>query len=94
MEPIAYVGDTLIAIRPTGTGDQEILVQATSLGRRMAALLSRTTREEQIGRHIYLVIPHCEEEDRLICQMVETFISLRYAHPVTCKCCFSRRKRR
>jgi len=81
MEPIAYVGDTFIAVRPAGPDDQEILVQATPWGKRMAALLSGTSREERIDGHVYLVVPHDEEADRIIRQMVEAFIALRYAHP-------------
>ena len=81
------VGGTVVATRPRmGGAGQEILVEATSLGGRLAWLLASLDgggepgRERLQDRQFY-VIRHSAELDDHVTELIDTLIGLRIAHP-------------
>jgi hypothetical protein len=87
IRPLQPVGSTLVATRPraTGTG-QDILVEATPLGGRLAWLLASLDggdepgRERVQGRQFY-VIRHSADLDDHVTELIDTLIGMRIAHP-------------
>ena len=61
---------------------QDILIQDGEVGRRLAALLDpEATAMIQRGRTRFLRVPHNRDVDALLVELVDLFISMRYAHP-------------
>jgi len=81
MKAIAQIGNTIIAVRPLNSHSQEILIQATTLGERMAHLLSENAHPEQVEGCEFFVIPHDEEADGRIKEIIDALVTIRYAHP-------------
>lgn len=81
------VGDTEVAVRYHADGlGQDILVQATSLGERLARLLAAMHGEDepevqQVGEREILAVPHSPELDGHLVQLIDLVIELRWAHP-------------
>ena len=61
---------------------QTILVQYSDVGQRLASLLTlgdaKTVRLEDT---LYWRIPHNHEVDGMLIELIDLFISIRYAHP-------------
>jgi len=81
------VGGTVVATRPRMTGaGQDILVEVTPLGGRLAWLLvsldggDEPGKEWVQGRQFY-VIRHSADLDDHVTELIDTFIGMRIAHP-------------
>jgi hypothetical protein len=81
------VGDTWLAVRHHVDGlGQDILVEATSLGERLARLLAAMhgadeAEPQQAGERPVLAVPHSPQLDGHLVQLIDLFIELRWAHP-------------
>lgn len=81
------VGDTWLAVRHHADGlGQDILVEATPLGERLAWLLAAMHGAEQpelqqVGERPVLAVPHSPGLDERLVQLIDLFIELRWAHP-------------
>jgi hypothetical protein len=81
------VGGTWLAVRHHADGlGQDILVEATPLGRCLARLLAAMHgADEAEAQHIserpVLAVPHSPELDGHLVQLIDLFIELRWAHP-------------
>ena len=81
------VGDTWLAVRHHADGlGQDILVEATPLGRRLARLLAAMhgagePEAQQVDGRPVLAVPHSPELDRHLVQLIDLLIELRWAHP-------------
>lgn len=61
---------------------QDILIQDSEVGRRLAMLLDpEATAMIQRGRTRFLRVPHNRDVDVLLVELIDLFISIRYAHP-------------
>jgi hypothetical protein len=78
---LGCIGSAEVGVQPTLTG-QEILIQHSDLGQRLACLLA-TGKAEVVRREdvLYWRIPHDREVDKLLMQLTDLFITIRYAHP-------------
>ena len=78
---LGSVGGTEIGVQHTQDG-QDILIQQTDTGRNLANLLAVDDMEfVRQGDSLYWRIPHTREVDRLLTEIIDLFISIRYAHP-------------
>lgn len=81
------VGGTWLAVRHHADGQgQDILVEATSVGERLAWLLTAMhgadqPEAQQVGERPVLAVPHSPELDERLVQLIDLFIELRWAHP-------------
>lgn len=81
------VGGTWLAVRHHADGlGQDILVEATPLGERLAWLLAAMhgvgqPEVQQVGERPVLAVPHSPELDERLVQLIDLFIELRWAHP-------------
>ena len=63
-------------------GGQDLLVQHTDIGQRLARLLQpEAARTVLRGQTIFWRIPHSRDVDALLVELIDLFISIRYAHP-------------
>jgi hypothetical protein len=78
-----------VGVQPTLSG-QDILIEHSDLGQRLACLLSPVAAEacgersrtmDRLGETLYWRIPHTPEVDRLLTELIDLFISIRYNHP-------------
>ena len=61
---------------------QDILIQHTDIGQRLARLLQpEAARTVLRGQTVFWRIPHSREVDALLVELIDPFISIRYAHP-------------
>ena len=61
---------------------QDILVPDSDVGRRLARLLDpQAASTVRRGSSTFLRIPHSPEVDVLLVELIDLFISIRYAHP-------------
>jgi hypothetical protein len=81
------VGGTWLAVRHHADGQgQDILVEATPLGRCLARLLAAMhgadeAEAQQVGERSVLAVPHSPKLDGHLVQLIDLFIELRWAHP-------------
>jgi hypothetical protein len=79
--PLGHLDGGAVGIRSTIAG-QDILIQQSDKGRDLANLLAsgeiEFIQQEDIS---YWRIPHDEEVDRLLVELIDLFISIRYTHP-------------
>jgi len=81
------VGGTIVATRPRLTGaGQDILVEATYLGGRLAQLLASLDGgsepgKEQVQDRSFYVIRHSAALDDHVTELIDTLIGMRIAHP-------------
>jgi len=81
------VGGTLVAARSLSTGaGQDILVEATPLGGRLARFLAsldggQAPGTQEIGGHTFYVVGHSADLDERITELIEALIALRIVHP-------------
>ena len=79
--PLAHLDRAEAGVRLTLEG-QDILIQQSEMGRNLANLLAvADVQFVQRGSTSYWRIPHNHEVDRLLMQLTDLFISIRYAHP-------------
>ncbi|MBN1658017.1 MAG: hypothetical protein JXA93_06420 [Anaerolineae bacterium] len=61
---------------------QDILIEHGDTGQRLAALLANGQAQlVQTDDDVYWRVPHDQETDRLLVELIDLFISIRYAHP-------------
>lgn len=81
------VGDTWLAVRHHADGlGQDILVEATPLGERLARLLAvmhgaDEPQAQQTGERPILAVPHSPKLDAHVVQLIDLLVELRWAHP-------------
>jgi hypothetical protein len=73
--------DTYVGIRRVGPEEQQILLQATPPGLRLAQFLAN--EETPRRQDEYFVVGHTAEVDARLCALVDTLTAIRWAHP-TC----------
>jgi hypothetical protein len=81
--PLGHLDGAEVGVQPTLDG-QDILIQHGDLGQRLACLLASGPGQVQVfrrGEALYWRIPHNHEVDRLLMELTDLFISIRYAHP-------------
>jgi hypothetical protein len=79
--PLGHLAGAEVGVRPTLDG-QDILIQQSEMGRNLANLLAGADVQfVQQGSTSYWRIPHSHEVDRLLMELTDLFISIRYAHP-------------
>lgn len=79
--PLGHLGSAAVGVQLTLDG-QDILIQQSEMGRNLANLLAvADVQFIQQGSTSYWRIPHSHEVDRLLMQLTDLFISIRYAHP-------------
>jgi len=80
---LGHVAGTEVGVQPTLDG-QDLIVQHNEVGHRLACLLGPGTANAQVfqrGDDLYWRIPHTHQVDRLLTELIDLFISIRYAHP-------------
>jgi hypothetical protein len=78
---LGYLDGAEVGVQPTLDG-QDILIQHDAVGQHLACLLTTGSAEiVRQGDTLYWRIPHDHEVDRLLMQLTDLFISIRYAHP-------------
>jgi hypothetical protein len=79
--PLGHVGSAEVGVQPTLDG-QDILIQHGNMGQRLACLLAMGKTEiVHRGDALYWRVHHIQEVDRLLMEVTDLFISIRYAHP-------------
>jgi hypothetical protein len=81
--PLGHVAGTEVGVQSTLDG-QNIIVQHNEVGHRLACLLAPGPENAQVfrrGDDLYWRIPHTHRVDRLLTELTDLFISIRYAHP-------------
>ena len=81
--PLGHVSSTEVGVQPTLDG-QVIFVEHSEVGHRLVCLLAPGPDNAQVVRRdgaLYWRIPHSQEVDKLLMELTDLFISIRYAHP-------------
>jgi hypothetical protein len=79
--PLGHLVDTEVGVQPTIDG-QDILIQHGAIGQRLACLLAPVAAEmDRRDGTLYWRIAHDPEVDRLLTELIDLFISIRYSHP-------------
>jgi hypothetical protein len=79
--PLGHIGGAEVGVQPTLDG-QNILIQHGDIGQRLACLLAMGQTEiVHRGDTLYWRVHHSQEVDRLLMEVTDLFISIRYAHP-------------
>jgi len=80
---LGHVAGAEVGVQPTLDG-QDVIVQHGEVGHRLACLLAPGPADAQVfrrGDDLYWRIPHSRQVDRLLTELTDLFISIRYAHP-------------
>ena len=78
---LGHVDGAEVSVQPTLNG-QDILIAHSDVGQRLACLLAfGKAKIVRRGGVLYWRIPHSREVDRLLVELTDLFISIRYAHP-------------
>jgi hypothetical protein len=79
--PLGQIGGAEVGVQPSLDG-QDILIQHGDIGRRLVCLLAcGNTEIVRRGETLYWRVHHSPEVDRLLTDLTDLFISIRYAHP-------------
>ena len=79
MKVAFQIEDTCISIQRVGSEEQQILLQATPQGLRLAQFLGREdSPRRQDG---FFVVEHTPEVDARLCALVDALTAVRWAHP-------------
>ncbi len=79
--PLGHLANAEVGVQRTLDG-QDILIQHGDLGQRLACLLAcGNTDIVRRGETLYWRVHHSPEVDRLLIELTDLFISIRYAHP-------------
>ena len=71
--------DTRIGVRRVGPEEQQVLLQDTVQGRRLAQFLAR--EEAPRRQDGVFVVEHTPEVDARLCALVDALTAIRWAHP-------------
>jgi len=78
---LGHLDGAEVGVQPTLAG-QDILIEHSDRGQRLAYLLAPVAAEmDRRGDALYWRIPHSPEVDRLLIELIDLFISIRYSHP-------------
>lgn len=78
---LGCVAGAAVAVQPTLDG-QDILIRHGDLGQNLACLLACGKAEViHRGDVLFWRVHHSHEVDRLLMELTDLFISIRYAHP-------------
>ena len=87
--PLGHLAGTEVGVQPSFSG-QDILISRSKVGQCLACLLSPVAAEA-CGEHsrtmdrldgiLHWRIPHNHEVNRLLTELIDLFISIRYARP-------------
>jgi hypothetical protein len=78
---LGTISGTVVGVQSTPEG-QGILIQHSDTGHILACLLSfANTQIIRQGDESYWLIPHDRQLDDLLIELIDLFISIRYAHP-------------
>ncbi|MBT7189419.1 MAG: hypothetical protein HN916_04440 [Anaerolineae bacterium] len=77
MSDINFLKNTHITVKTNASGNQSILIEASTLGRNLAKTLGKHNLEDG-----YYIIEYTAEVDKGITALIDTLISIRYAHPL------------
>ena len=79
--PLGWLDGAEVGVQPTLDG-QDILIEHSDIGQSLACLLAfgkaETARREEV---LYWRIPHNDEVDGILMELIDLSISIRYAHP-------------
>jgi hypothetical protein len=79
--PLGHLASTAVGVQPT-LGGQDILIQHSAVGQRLACLLAPVAAEiDRLDGILYWRIPHIQEADHLLTELIDLFIATRYSHP-------------
>lgn len=82
-ERLGTIDGAEVGVRIAGEG-QEVLIERGPVTERLAMLLAvyqgREVWRSEDGREFY-VVGHTDEVDRLLVELIDVLISIRYAHP-------------
>ena len=79
--PLGHLDGVEVGAQPTLDG-QDILIRQSDLGQRLACLLAFGKADIVLREDAYYWrVPHTHEVDRLLVELTDLFISIRYAHP-------------
>lgn len=87
MKVLEEIAGTAVSVRPYADGQgQDILVQATPVGERLALFLASIDgggepAMEQVDTQPVYVIPHSRRLDEHVKELVDVLILLRWEHP-------------
>ena len=78
---LSHLDSTEVGVQPTLNG-QDILIQQSDLGQRLACLLAfgKADIVRRDGAY-YWRIAHDRQVDDLLVELIDLFITIRYAHP-------------
>ena len=78
--PLGHLGSAEVGVQPTLDG-QDIFIQHSDLGQSLACLLAFEKAEViHRGEALYWRVHHSHEVDRLLMELTDLLISIRYAH--------------
>ncbi len=78
---LGYIGGAKVGVQATLDG-QDIFIEHSDLGQSLACLLAFENAEViRRGEVFYWRVHHSHEVDRLLMELVDLLISIRYAHP-------------
>ena len=81
LQYLGYLMGGEVGVQLTGDG-QEILIPQSDTGQRLACLLGfGKTQIIRKGDERYWLVPHSRQVDDLLVDLIDLFISIRYAHP-------------
>jgi hypothetical protein len=81
LQYLGYLMGGEVRVQLTGDG-QEILIPQSDTGQRLACLLGfGKTQIIRKGDERYWLVPHSQQVDDLLVELIDLFISIRYAHP-------------
>ena len=79
--PLGNLDGTEVGVQPTLDG-QDILIEHSDIGQSLACLLALGKAEiARRGDSLYWRMPHDHQVDELLMELIDLFISIRYAHP-------------
>jgi hypothetical protein len=79
MKVAFQIEDTCISIQRVGSEEQQVLLQATPQGLRLAQFLGR--EEAPRRQDGFFVVEHTPEVDARLCALVDALTAIRWAHP-------------
>ena len=80
-QPLGNLDGAEVGVVPTLDG-QDILIEHGDMGQRLACLLAMgQTDIVRQGETPYWRVHHTQEIDRLLVELIDLLISIRYAHP-------------
>ena len=77
MSEINFLKNAHITVKTNASGNQCILIEASTLGTSLAKILGKHNLEDG-----YYIIEHTADVDKRLTDLIDTLISIHYAHPL------------